>query len=34
METIHPVQILINKTELNLTEAGVEGGKVRDSKSS
>jgi len=34
METIHPVQILIDKTELNLTEAGVEGGKVRDSKSS
>jgi len=34
MEKINPVQILIDKTELNLTEAGVEGGKVRDSKSS
>lgn len=32
MEKIHPVQILIDKTEVNLTEAGVEGGRVLDSK--
>jgi len=32
METIHPVQILIDKTEVKLTEAGVEDGKVMDSK--
>ncbi len=32
METIHPVQILIDKTEVKLTEAGVEDGKVLDSK--
>lgn len=32
MEKIHPVQILIDKTEVNLTEAGVEGGKVLESK--
>jgi type III restriction enzyme len=32
METILPVQILIDKTEVSLTEAGVEGGRVLDSK--
>ena len=32
METIHPVQILIDKTEVKLTEAGVEDGKVLESK--
>jgi hypothetical protein len=29
MKTIHPVPILIHKTELNLTEEGDQGGKVR-----
>lgn len=32
METIHAVQILIDKTEVELSEAGVEGGMVLDSK--
>ena len=32
METIQAVQILIDKTEVELSEAGVEGGKVLDSK--
>jgi len=32
METIQAVQILIDKTEVELSKAGVEGGKVLDSK--
>ena len=33
MPPVQPVKILINKTELELDEAGVEGGKVLESKS-
>ena len=33
METIQAVQILIDKTEVDLSEAGVEGGRILDSKS-
>lgn len=32
MEKVEPVRILIDKTEVDITEAGVEGGKVIDSK--
>lgn len=32
MEKIQPVSILIEKTDMDLTEAGVEAGKVRDSR--
>jgi len=32
MEKIQPVRILIDKTEVEITEAGVEGGKILDSK--
>jgi len=32
MEKIHPVSILIDKTEVDLTQAGVEAGMVRESR--
>jgi len=32
MEEIQPVRIVIDKTEVDITEAGIEGGKVLDSK--
>lgn len=32
MEQIQPVRIIIDKTEVDITEAGIEGGKVLDSK--
>lgn len=32
MEEIQPVRIIIDKTEVDITEAGIEGGKVLDSK--
>ncbi len=32
MQEIHPIRILIDKTEVDMTEAGVEGGRVLDSR--